>query len=111
MPALVFEFNVPHRGEPIKNRERIVNKKALIAASVLVAFGFANAQAGGDDSLAACNEFAANNGVSAEPCACIADAVSADAALKAEQLALVTMADYEAASPALHAAIDPCIQE
>ncbi len=62
------------------------------------------------DSQSACEEFAANNGISAEPCACIADAVSGDADLQAEQMALVTMEDYENSSAELRAAVDPCIE-
>ncbi|WP_428409723.1 hypothetical protein [Hyphococcus sp.] len=63
------------------------------------------------DSQSACEEFAANNGVPAEPCACIADAVSGHADLQAEQLALVTMDDYENSSAELRAAIEPCLDE
>jgi len=82
-------------------------KKAFILAGAMALVAGA-ALAG--DSQSACEEFAATNGVSAEPCACIADAVSGDADLQAEQLALVTMEDYENASAELRAALDPCIE-
>ncbi len=82
-------------------------KKAVILAGAMALVAGA-ALAG--DSQSACEEFAANNGVSAEPCSCIADAVSGDSDLQAEQLALVTLEDYENASAELHAAIDPCVE-
>ena len=81
-------------------------KKILIAA-VMSASLSGVAFAG--DSQSACEEFAGNNGISAEPCACIAEAVADDADLMAEQLALVTMEDYENSSAELRAAIDPCV--
>ena len=84
-------------------------KKVLFTAAALFGLGLSAASAGDEDSLEACKQFAANNGVSAEPCSCIADAVSGDADLKAEQLALQTMDDYENASDELHAALDSCI--
>ena len=83
-------------------------KKAFVLAGAMALVAGA-ALAG--DSQSACEEFAANNGVSAEPCACIADAVSGDADLQAEQLALVTMDDYQNSSDALRAAIEPCLAE
>ncbi|MCK5745214.1 MAG: hypothetical protein KAH44_03330 [Oricola sp.] len=83
-------------------------KKFLIAGAMIAALGCGAAMA--SDSEAACQEFAANNGISDEPCACIAAAVEGDAALVAEQLALVTMEDYENSSAELHAAVDPCIE-
>lgn len=85
--------------------------KKLTAASIaLAAFAAASALAGDSDSKEACLAFAERNGVDPGPCECIADAVSADADLKAEQLALETMEDYEAASSALRAAIGPCVE-
>lgn len=83
-------------------------KKILIAGAAFAALGFGAAMA--QDSEAACKKFAADNGISDEPCSCIAEAVSDDADLLAEQLSLVTMDDYENASAELHAAIDPCIE-
>lgn len=86
--------------------------KRLIGACVAFAvFAGAAATAGDADSRAACLAFAERNGVPAEPCECIADSVSGDADLKAEQLALVTLEDYEAASPALRSAIEACLGE
>lgn len=84
-------------------------KKVLIAGAMVAALGCGAAFAG--DSEAACEEFAANNGVSAEPCSCIAESVADDADLQEEQMALVTMEDYDNASAALHDAIDHCIDE
>ena len=83
-------------------------KKYLVLGAMMAGLGCGGAFAG--DSQAACEEFAATNGVDAAPCACIADAVAGDADLQAEQLAVVTMEDYENASHELHAAIDPCIE-
>ncbi|WP_375203911.1 hypothetical protein [Hyphococcus sp.] len=82
-------------------------KKAYLLAGAMALVASA-ALAG--DSQSACEEFAANNGVSAEPCACIAEAVAGDADLQAEQMALVTMEDYENSSDELHAALDPCVE-
>lgn len=82
-------------------------KKFLIAGAMIAALGCGAAMA--SESEAACQKFAADNGISAEPCACIAEAVEADAALLEEQLSLVTMEDYENASADLRAAIDPCV--
>lgn len=85
--------------------------KKLTAASIaFAAFAAASALAGDSDSKEACLAFSERNGVDPGPCECIADAVSADADLKAEQLALETMEDYEAASSALRAAIEPCVE-
>lgn len=84
-------------------------KKYLIAGAMIAALGCGAAMAG--DSEAACQKFAADNGISDEPCACIAEAVGSDAALLEEQLSLATMEDYENSSAELHAAIDPCIGE
>lgn len=84
-------------------------KKFLIAGAMVAALGCGAAMAG--DSEAACEKFAADNGVSADPCSCIAEAVGGDADLLAEQEALVTMEDYENASAELHAAIDSCVEE
>jgi len=83
-------------------------KKYLVLGAMAAGLGCGGAFAG--DSQSACEEFAATNGVPAEPCACIAEAVSGDAALQEEQLALVTMEDYENASAELHAVIDPCVE-
>lgn len=84
-------------------------KKFLIAGAMVAALGCGAAMAG--ESEAACEKFAADNGISAEPCSCIGEAVEGDAALLEEQLSLVTMEDYDNASAELHAAIDPCIGE
>ncbi|MAW79338.1 MAG: hypothetical protein CMI63_03810 [Parvularcula sp.] len=83
--------------------------KRIIVSGAAAASLFGVALA--SESEAACEEFAANNGVSAEPCACVADAVSGDPDLQAEQLSLVTMEDYENSSAELQAAIDPCLDE
>ncbi len=84
-------------------------RKILIAGAMVAALGCGAAFAG--DSQAACEEFAANNGVPAEPCACIAESVADKPDLQAEQMALVTMEEYENASAELHDAIDHCIEE
>lgn len=83
-------------------------KKFLIAGAMVAALGCGGAMAG--ESEAACQKFAADNGISDEPCACIAAAVEGDAALLKEQLSLATMEDYENASDDLRAAIQPCIE-
>ncbi len=83
-----------------------MKKSYLLAGAMALVASAAHA----GDSQSACEEFAANNGISAEPCACIADAVSGDADLQAEQMALVTMEDYENSSAELRAAVDPCIE-
>lgn len=85
-------------------------KKLMAASIAFAAFAAASALAGDADSKEACLAFAERNGVDPGPCECIADAVSADAELKAEQLALETLEDYEAATPALRAAIEPCVE-
>lgn len=85
-------------------------KKLLAASIALAACAATPALAGDSDSKEACLAFAERNSVDPGPCECIADAVSADAGLKAEQLALETLDDYEAASPALRAAIEPCVE-
>ena len=82
-------------------------KKFLIAGAMVAAFGMSAAMAG--DPQASCERFAADNGISADPCSCIAESVDGDADLMAEQDALVTMEDYENASAELHDAIDHCI--
>jgi hypothetical protein len=86
-------------------------KKLTAAGAALAVFAGAVAMAGDADSKAACLAFAERNGVAPEPCECIADSVSGDADLKAEQLALVTLEDYEAASAALRGAIEACLEE
>ena len=83
-------------------------KKFLITGAMIAGLYAAGASAG--DPMSECEEFAANNGVPAEPCGCIVDAISADADLAAEQAALVTMEDYDNASDELHAAVDPCLE-
>lgn len=83
-------------------------KKFLIVGAAIAVLGGGAAMA--SESEAACQEFAANNGISDEPCACIASSVGDDADLLAEQLTLVTMEDYENASAELHAAIDHCVE-
>ena len=82
-------------------------KKVLFIGAAVAAMG---GVALAEDSLTACQEFAARNDLDASPCECIAEAVSGDAALQAEQIALVTAEDYENASDDLHAAIDPCVE-
>jgi len=84
--------------------------KKLVTAGALIAGLFAGSAIAGD-SLTACQEFADTNGVSPEPCECIAEAVADNPELMAEQIALVTMEDWENASSELHAALDPCIGE
>ncbi|MEX6633760.1 hypothetical protein [Hyphococcus lacteus] len=82
-------------------------KKLIIMGIVGSVFGFSTAVA--DDSMSACLEFADRNNVSPEPCACIAAAVANDPALKAEQIALVTLDDFVTASPELQSALDDCV--
>jgi len=84
--------------------------KKFLIAGVAVAGLFAGSAIAGD-SQTACEEFADRNGVSPEPCVCIAEAVADDPDLMAEQIALVTMEDWQNASAELHAALDPCIGE
>ena len=82
-------------------------KKLIVIGIVGSVFGFSTAVA--DDSMSACLEFAERNDVSSEPCACIVEAVANDPALKAEQIALVTLDDFVAASPELQSALDDCV--
>lgn len=83
-------------------------KKYLVLGAVMTGFSAFTASAG--DPQAECEQFAANNGIDAGPCACIVEAISGDAALLEEQSTLVTLADYENSSPELRAAVDPCIE-
>lgn len=82
-------------------------RKLLVLGAVIAATG---GVALAEDSLTACQEFAARNGVDAGPCECIAAAVSGDATLQAEQIALATMDDFQNASAELRAALDPCVE-
>jgi len=83
-------------------------KRFLVLGAIAAGLAITSASAG--DSQSACEEFAERNGVDAEPCACIADAVSGDADLQAEQLALVTLDDYANSSAELRGAIEPCLE-
>jgi hypothetical protein len=77
-----------------------------IGAVVLVS---APAFASYDQALETCNKFAADNNTSAEPCACIAQAISDDPKLLAEEASLKTLDDYNAASEAYRAKVEPCL--
>ncbi len=83
-------------------------KKLICAGIAAVSLGaIAPALA---DAQSDCETFAESNGVPTEPCSCIAEAVSGDDALRAEQAALVTLEDYENSSAELQAAVDPCLE-
>ncbi len=78
----------------------------LAIAAVLVA---APAYATYDEALAQCQKFAADNKTSADPCVCIAKAIGDDAALLKEEQSVKTLDDFDAASDAYHAAVNPCL--
>jgi hypothetical protein len=83
-----------------------MSKAFLIAAAVLVS---GPAFASYDQALETCNKFAADNKTSAEPCACIAKAIGDDPKLLAEEASLKTLEDYDKASEAYRAKVEPCL--
>ena len=56
-----------------------------------------------------CAAFAERNGFPAEPCTCIVAAIGDNDQLSAEYLTMSAPADFSRATPALKAAIDPCL--
>lgn len=62
----------------------------------------------GDEAKDKCAAWAERAGVNAAVCDCIAEALAADKVLREEYLSLSGEADFEAASPALKAALSSC---
>ena len=85
-------------------------KKLLAAAAMILALGATSSLASDSELQTWCNGFADSNGVPRTPCACIVSAIGDNAQLKAEMMALTTIAQYhETKSPALATAVDPCV--
>lgn len=78
----------------------------LLAAAVLA---IAPVRASYDQALAQCQKFAADNKTSPDPCVCIAKAIGDNADLLKEQAEVKTLDDFQAASDAFHAAVNPCL--
>lgn len=80
-----------------------------LATCVLVA-GLIAAPAMANDAMNWCQTFAAANDRPVAPCDCITAALEANAALREEALALVTVEDFDAASEELKSTIMACVE-